>query len=93
MTSALTVLQLLDTLMVVVHRAHGLRFVIYLSDHEPAHVHLIGGGEAKVDLVGPDGNPKLVWVVGISRADLRRLLVEIGERQAEFLAAWRRLHG
>jgi hypothetical protein len=80
--------------MVVVHRAHGYRFVIYLSDHEPAHVHLIGGGgEAKVDLMGSDGGPRLVWVVGIGRADLRRLLSEVRDRQAEFLASWRRLHG
>ena len=79
--------------MVVVHRAHGYRFVIYLSDHEPAHVHLIGGGEAKVDLMGPGGAPRLVWVVGIGRADLRRLLSEVRDRQAELLTAWRRLHG
>ena len=79
--------------MVVVHRAHGYRFVIYRSDHEPAHVHLIGGGEAKVDLMGPDGTPRLVWVVGIGRADLRRLLSEVRDRQAELLAVWRRLHG
>ena len=49
--------------------------------------------EAKVDLMGPDGTPRLVWVVGIGRADLRRLLSEVRDRQAELLAAWRRVHG
>jgi hypothetical protein len=29
--------------MVVVHRAYGFRFVIYMSDHEPAHVHYRSG--------------------------------------------------
>ncbi len=54
--------------MVVIHRAFGFRIVIYTSDHEPAHVHVTGPGQAKVDLIGPDGRPRLVWVVGIKRA-------------------------
>lgn len=47
--------------MVVVHRAYGFRFVVYTLDHEPAHVHIIGAeGHAKVNLVGPRGQPELV---------------------------------
>ena len=59
--------------MVVVHRAHGYRFVIYTHDHEPAHVHIVGAGFAKVHLLGPDGRPEVVDVRGIKRTDLRRL--------------------
>jgi hypothetical protein len=41
--------------MPTIHRAHGLRFVIFTDDHEPSHVHAIGaGGEAKVDLGGQE---------------------------------------
>lgn len=79
--------------MVVIHRAHGYRFVIYLHDHEPAHVHIVGGGLAKVHLLGPDGRPELVDAVGIKAGDLRRLLAEVMERREEFLQEWERIHG
>lgn len=79
--------------MVVVHRAYGFRFVIYTSDHEPAHVHVIGDGQAKINLVGLGGSPELVFSVGIKRSDMRRLLAELEGRQAEFLAEWERIHG
>lgn len=79
--------------MVVVHRAFGFRFVIYTADHEPAHVHITGPGQAKVNLLGPEGMPELVFSVGIKRADLRRLLAEVADRRETFLAEWRRIHG
>jgi hypothetical protein len=79
--------------MVVVHRAHGYRFVIYTLDHEPAHVHLTGPGQAKINLMGPDGAPELVSSVGIKRSDMRRLFAEVVERREEFLKAWERIHG
>lgn len=37
--------------MVTVLRLHGLRFVIYTADHEPAHAHVFGDGEARIDIV------------------------------------------
>ncbi|HTW71301.1 MAG TPA: DUF4160 domain-containing protein [Acetobacteraceae bacterium] len=43
--------------MVTVLRAHGLRVVIFANDHLPAHVHVFGDGEAKIDLCGADGVP------------------------------------
>ncbi len=79
--------------MVVVHRAHGYRFVIYTLDHEPAHIHLTGPGQAKINLLGPDGSPELVSSVGIKRSDMRRLFAEVVERREEFLKAWERIHG
>jgi hypothetical protein len=41
--------------MVTIHRAQGLRVVIFTDDHEPAHVHVFGDGHAKINLIGPDG--------------------------------------
>ena len=79
--------------MVVVHRAHGFRFVIYTLDHEPAHVHITGPGQAKINLLGPDGEPELVSSIGIKRADMRRLFAQVVERREEFLKAWERIHG
>lgn len=67
--------------------------VIYTFDHEPAHVHVTGPGQAKINLRGPGGRPELVSSIGISRADMRRLMADIEERQDELLQAWERIHG
>ena len=79
--------------MVVVHRARGYRFVIYTQDHAPAHLHLVGEGQAKVNLLGREGGPELVYSVGVGRPELRRLMAEVDARQGEFLAHWERIHG
>ncbi len=79
--------------MVVVHRAHGFRFVIYTSDHEPAHVHITGAGQAKINLLGAGEVPEIVFAIGIKRADLRRLLAEVTARRDDFLLEWERIHG
>ena len=79
--------------MVVVHRAHGFRFVIYTHDHEPAHVHIVGAGLAKVYLLGSNGRPEAVDVRGIKQSDMRRLYDEVVERREDFLAEWERIHG
>ncbi|MCD2177646.1 DUF4160 domain-containing protein [Rhizobium sp. C1] len=79
--------------VIVVHRAHGFRFVIYTADHEPAHVHITGPGQAKINLLGPDGEPELIWSIGIKRSDLRRLLAEVAQHRRHFLEEWERIHG
>ena len=78
--------------MVTVHRAHGFRFVIFVNDHSPPHVHVFGqGGEAKIVLEGP-GGIKLDWVVGISRGDVRRAMQEVQRERERLIAMWRRIH-
>ena len=79
--------------MVVVHRAFGFRFVIYTQDHEPAHIHITGAGQAKINLLGQNGKPELVYNIGINRADLRRILNEVAVEQARLLNEWERIHG
>ncbi|WP_312796642.1 DUF4160 domain-containing protein [Tianweitania sp.] len=79
--------------MVVIHRVFGFRIVIYTQDHEPAHVHVTGPGQAKVNLLGPKGKPELIYSIGIGRPDMRRLMNEIAQRQTEFLHQWERIHG
>lgn len=79
--------------MVVIHRAHGFRFVIYTADHDPAHIHITGPGQAKINLIGPDGKPELVSVAGIKQSDMRRLMSEVTDRRDEFLQEWERIHG
>ncbi len=79
--------------MVVVHRAHGFRFVIYTLDHEPAHVHITGPGQAKINLLGPDGVPEVVSSIGIKRSDIRRLISVVIEHRDTFLQEWEGIHG
>jgi hypothetical protein len=79
--------------MVTVHRAHGLRFVIYPNDHEPAHVHAIGDGEARIRIVGANGLPQLLSLHCMSKATARKAMDEVRAEQARLLAEWRRIHG
>ena len=79
--------------MVTVLRAHGLRVVIFVNDHPPAHVHVIGNGEAKINLLDPIGVAELVWVDGMSRGDVRRAMRLVIEQQAFLLARWKDIHG
>jgi hypothetical protein len=79
--------------MVTVHRERGLRFIIFSDDHEPAHVHAFGAGAAKINLVGEDGAPELVWAVGMKRGELRKAMRIVAAEQARLLECWRTIHG
>jgi hypothetical protein len=79
--------------MVTVHRAFGFRFVIFVNDHSPPHVHVTGpAGEARIILEEPAG-VTLDWMAGIGRADMRRLLWEAEKEYSRLIAEWRRIHG
>jgi hypothetical protein len=79
--------------MVTVLRAQGLSFVVFANDHEPAHIHVFGDGQAKINLAGPDDGPALVWVDGMKRGDLRRALKIVAAHREALLARWREIHG
>jgi hypothetical protein len=79
--------------MVTVLRAEGLRVVIFTNDHVPAHVHVFGDGEAKIDLCGANGVPELVWADGMTRSEVRRALRVVASRQSQLLLRWERIHG
>ena len=79
--------------MVTVLRAQGLRVVIYVNDHDPAHVHVFGDGEAKINLLGTAGSPLLIWADGMSRGELRRAMRIVTEEQTALLAQWEKIHG
>ncbi len=49
--------------MVTVHQAFGFRFVVFVNELDPPHVHVFGqGGEAKIDLLA-NGAAVLAWHV------------------------------
>ena len=79
--------------MVTVLRARGFHVVIFTNDHEPAHVHVVGDGEAKIDLLGADGTPELIWARGMSRSAIRQAVRLITEERARLLARWEDIHG
>ena len=79
--------------MVTVYRANGLRFVIFVDDHEPAHVHVFGDGELKVNLLAPDGQVELIWAAGMKRSDVRRAMGLVSEQQILLLQKWKDIHG
>ena len=72
--------------MVTVFRAHGLRVIIFVDDHRPAHVHVFGDGQAKINLLGADGVPELVWADSMTRSEVRRALRVVTEQQTLLLA-------
>lgn len=79
--------------MVVVMRRHGLRVVIYRDDHLPAHVHVFGDGEAKIELIGVDGTPRLLSADGFKRSDLRRAMEIVTDNRNALIRRWREIHG
>jgi hypothetical protein len=74
-------------------RAHGLRVVIFVNDHQPAHVHVFGDGEAKINLLGSERAPALVWADGMSRGEIRRAMRTVTEHRTALLARWEDIHG
>jgi hypothetical protein len=79
--------------MVTVYRAHGLRLIIFVDDHLPAHVHVFGDGHIKVNLVGPDGAPDIVTIEGMKRGDVRHAMQIVAEQQAYLLSRWSEIRG
>jgi hypothetical protein len=67
--------------------------VIFPNDHQPAHVHVIGGEEAKIDLLGAGGLPRLVWAEGMSHGEVRLTMRIVAEHRAALLARWEEIHG
>ncbi|WP_083438920.1 DUF4160 domain-containing protein [Herbaspirillum autotrophicum] len=79
----------MPTLLVI----FGLRVVIYLNDHRPAHVHVIGSGhEAVFNLHCPAGPPELRENYGFSRTQLTRVSNELEARLLNFCDEWKRIH-
>lgn len=79
--------------MVVIYRAHGLRFVIFIDDHEPAHVHVFGDSELKVTIRGESGLPEIVYNLGMKTNDRRRAMDVMLAEQDAFLARWDEIQG
>ena len=76
--------------MPVIFRDSGLRFIIFVDDHSPAHVHVEGkGGSAKIAI----DDASLIWTRNLGRTDVIRAVNVVKSQQAEFRTAWQKIHG
>ncbi|WFS02132.1 DUF4160 domain-containing protein [Rhizobium tumorigenes] len=76
-------------MMVTILRKNGMRFVIYTADHEPPHAHVIGNGEARIDI----RNLSVITQGEMSDRDVRRAASIIEDNQHLFLDTWKQYHG
>lgn len=75
-------------------RFDGLRVVIYLNDHRPEHVHVIGGGGEAVFLLRCPGGPTEIREnYGFSRREVAKIEAELAGHIASLCAEWGRIHG
>ncbi|WP_372069215.1 DUF4160 domain-containing protein (plasmid) [Tistrella mobilis] len=79
--------------MPTILRIGGLRVAIYPNDHRPAHVHVIGDGEAVFVLNCPDGPPELRENYGFNRSDVARIKADLAANLAVLCSEWRDIHG
>jgi hypothetical protein len=77
-----------------VFRFDGLSVTIYLNDHRPAHVHVIGAAsEAVFDLHCPDGPPSLRENLGFNRDKLNSIAAELAGALATLCEKWGSIRG
>lgn len=80
--------------MPTVLRFGGLRVAIYLNDHRPAHVHVIGPDqEAVFELHCPAGPVSVRENYGFSRRELRQIADVLFKNLIGLCEVWRRMHG
>ena len=80
--------------MPTVLRLDGLRVVIYLNDHRPAHVHVIGADrEAVFNLHCPDGPPELRSNYGFAYRDVNGIGGDVAQVLPLLCEKWRNFHG
>lgn len=79
--------------MVTIFRESGLKFVIYLDDHPPAHVHVFGDGSVKIALGVEDDAPKVVRTRSMKTSELRKALRIVIEHRAALIEKWEEFHG
>jgi len=69
----------------------GFRFMIYVHDHAPAHIHVLGHGGSMELLIEP---LSLRAVRGsLTNAQVRAVMKIARDRHSELLQSWRKHHG
>jgi len=79
--------------MLTIFRESDLKFVIYLDDHPPAHVHVFGDGSVKVALGSENDPPMAVRIRGMKTSEVRKALQIVAEHRAALIEKWEEYHG
>ena len=80
--------------MPTIFRFRGLRVVIYLNDHRPPHVHVIGpDAEARIALGDEGERPWVMMNDGLSYRDIVAILADIARNRDLLMQRWREIHG
>lgn len=68
--------------------------MIYVDDHDPAHVHVTyGGARARIMIGDTDHRPVATDPGSMRTHDVRRAVRIVEAHQERFLEAWRQIHG
>ncbi|MCB8875231.1 DUF4160 domain-containing protein [Acidisoma silvae] len=78
--------------MPTILRINGWRFVIYVNDHPPAHIHVLGPGWSVVINVADQVIVREV-VGPCAEHDARKAQALAADHQQVLLAAWEEIHG
>lgn len=79
--------------MPTVHKEQGFRFLVYLNDHEPAHVHVEKAEAwAKIQVSGDEPIP-LEISRNMKSKDVSKMLDIAEEHQKKLLTSWEEIHG
>jgi hypothetical protein len=80
--------------MPTILRHRGLSVRIYPNDHTPPHVHVVSAsGVARIALGEGDDRPRLLTVVGMTRAEAADALRLVAASREICLWRWRQFHG
>jgi Domain of unknown function (DUF4160) len=78
--------------MVTVFQKNGMSFRIYPNDHLPRHVHVIkSGGEARIEILGEDGNAHVITNYGLSRKDITKAVALVTGKSSAVTATMGRI--
>lgn len=70
------------------------RVMIYVKDHGPAHVHVVGpDGRARIALNCPDGPPIPIDARGMDAIIVKRIVEVIIPEVRRLCKVWRTIHG
>ena len=79
--------------MVTIFRESGLRFVIFIDDHTPPHVHVFGDGIAKIELGTNQDGVRVVDAERMKAGDVRKAKRIVAKRRDELMMKWEEFHG
>lgn len=81
--------------MPTIDREGPFKVIVYLNDHEPAHVHVWhASGVIVIDLVTEEGEPSIREIRGeVKDNDAQRAFDLAKKKQAVYLERWNEIHG